>query len=832
MSDADTLALGPLQGTGTSGLIAQSLAWEETPLGPIAAWSPRLKSAASLVLHSPLPMALLWGPELVVIHNDACFYAMLKEGVHEGPMGSPAREAFRAAWSIVGPELARVMREGEANARDNHMILIDRGDRVQEAYFSYTQSPVFEEDGQIGGILVTHSETTAHVVAERRIRTLYALADALADESSAAELLPKALAVFQGDFRLDVPFVIAFDLDRNGAATVRASTHPADPTDAVIARIRRCTADGAPGGRVTFEPLVLPDAPWPEPIDSAYVLEVPAPPSSRCRTVLAFGVSPRLPLDDAYRAHLTYIVELITRVCARVEASEARVAAEARQRDLLLQASVATFLTSGPEHRFELANEAFLRSAGRQLLGKTFAEAFPELSETEVPLALDRVYRTGEPHASKEQLMPLKREGVLEDRWFSFSLQAVRDGGGMVTGIVGTAHEITDAVAARRSLERLVSERERLLSDLEAANRSKDEFLAMLGHELRNPLAPISTALHLMQLKEPNVFVRERAIIARQAAHLVHLVDDLLDVSRVARGKVRLDKSRVSLSDVITRAVEMASPLFEERRHNLVVDVPSLGLDVFGDPTRLEQVFANLLTNAAKYTEPAGHIAVRARREGDAAVVRVEDDGAGIGPEQLTTVFDTFFQGPRMPDRATGGLGLGLALVKSFVTLHGGEVSAHSPGPGQGSVFEVRLPALAAEVVADTGPQAPRATEATPARRRVLVVDDSRDIVELVSTLLRHEGYEVLEAHDGPSALQVAPSFRPDVAVLDIGLPAMDGYDLAQHLQDALGDDAPKLIAMTGYGQQADRERARQAGFAVHLVKPVDPATLLESIRA
>lgn len=399
--------------------------------------------------------------------------------------------------------------------------------------------------------------------------------------------------------------------------------------------------------------------------------------------------------------------------------------------------------------------------------------------------------------------------------------------------MMGVIVDITEGVVARRALEKLSSEREKLLNAVAEASRAKDEFLAMLGHELRNPLAPITTALHLMKMKDPESFARERAIIERQAGHLLHLVDDLLDVSRVARGKVTLSRSRVSLCDVISRAVEIASPLFEQKRHVLTVDVPNVGFDVLGDPSRLAQVFANLLTNAAKYTESRGRISITAERIGDVGVVRVQDNGMGILPDQLPHLFDAFFQGPRTSDRAQGGLGIGLALVKNLVLLHGGTVAVSSAGVGAGSVFEVHLPTVTGEV-ARTPPPVPAFAE-TPrpsTGSRVLLVDDNEDILEIVSTLLRFEGYEVLTANDGPMALRIAPEFRPNVAILDIGLPAMDGYDLARHLREALGERTPKLIAMTGYGQRADGQRAHRAGFAAHLVKPVDPSTLLASIRA
>lgn len=820
------LPLAFLSGGGACGEIARAMDWSTTPLGAPSSWSPALRTAFGLALHSRSPMMLFWGPELVLVYNDACLPSLQER--HPAAMGKRAADFFRQTWPSILSELLPVIRDARPLWREDHLVPVLRADAIEEAYWTYSNSPVFEDGGVPGGVLTMFTETTARVLASRRDRTLRAIAERLESIGSADELLPAALDVL-GEAPCDVPF--AFALDRSGAAP-RIDCVMGGST-ATLGDAARASAAAQPGTVIPLAPVHVDRSRWPEPVRRGFVAELP-PRDDLPAELVVVGLSPRLPFDAAYRAFLEQVTSYIALARARVTEFERRARAKAEQRSLLLQSPIATLLMAGPDHVIELANRAFVETTNRRaLLGKPYVEAFPELEDTDLPLILDRVYRTGEPFAAEEHLIPLKRQGVIEDRWFKFNLQPMRDARGEVRGIMYVTDEVTDAVTARRSLEKLSAEREKWLAALEAANRSKDEFLAMLGHELRNPLAPITTALHLMKLKEPSVLARERDIIERQTSHLVHLVDDLLDVSRVARGKVTLNKCRVSLSDVISRAVEIASPLFEQRGHVLTISVPTEGLVVEGDPVRLGQVFSNLLTNAAKYTDPGGRVAVRAAREGDAVVVRVEDNGAGIRPEQLTCLFDAFVQGPRASDRALGGLGLGLALVKSFVTLHGGTVTAHSQGLGHGSMFEVRLPALAT----DAKPARAAAAPATPPRpaeraRRVLLVDDSEDILEIVATLLRHEGYEVLEAHDGPSALQLAPSFGPDVAVLDIGLPAMDGYELAQHLREELGERTPKLVAMTGYGQEADRARAREAGFAVHLVKPVDPSALLDSIRA
>jgi len=365
----------------------------------------------------------------------------------------------------------------------------------------------------------------------------------------------------------------------------------------------------------------------------------------------------------------------------------------------------------------------------------------------------------------------------------------------------------------------------------EEATRSKDEFLAMLGHELRNPLAPIMTALQLMRLK--NQTSREQEIIERQVASLMRLVDDLLDVSRITRGKIDLQRRFVELAEVAARAIETASPALERKQQHLDIDVPATGLVLHADPARLAQVIANLLTNASKYSDEGRVIALRARREGGHVVTRVRDNGIGIASDMLDRVFDLFEQHPQALDRSAGGLGLGLAIVRSLVHMHGGRVRAVSEGIGHGSEFIVELP-LAAAVAPSAGVVASRSLGPDLPRgggEHVLIVDDNEDAASLLYVALTALGYRARVATDGPRALEVADEFPAAIGVLDIGLPVMDGYELARHLR-ARGQI--RLVAVTGYGQPSDHERSRAVGFDAHLVKPIELgqlARLLDRLR-
>ncbi|MBA3460919.1 MAG: response regulator [Deltaproteobacteria bacterium] len=383
--------------------------------------------------------------------------------------------------------------------------------------------------------------------------------------------------------------------------------------------------------------------------------------------------------------------------------------------------------------------------------------------------------------------------------------------------------------------KRIAQERLELLEVAQAANRAKDEFLAMLGHELRNPLAPILTSLELMRLESEETMKREREIIERQVHHMVRLIADLFDVSRITQGKVKLDRTAHEVAHLVARAVELAKPLMEERRHSLSVHVTP-GLIIDADETRMCQVLTNLLTNAAKFTEPGGQIALVVMKEAEDAgghiVMTVKDSGMGIPEALLPTVFDSFVQGQRSSARTEGGLGLGLAIVRSMVELHGGTVIARSAGAGQGSEFEIRVPpGRRRRVRASQPPGLGKRTPAEP--RRVLIVDDNQDAADVLGEALVKGGHVVRVAYDGPTALDVARTFHPQVALLDIGLPVMDGYEVARQLRTLeLGGGKIRIIAVTGYGQDGDRVKTAEAGFDAHVTKPATFLTVMSLLTA
>ncbi len=376
-------------------------------------------------------------------------------------------------------------------------------------------------------------------------------------------------------------------------------------------------------------------------------------------------------------------------------------------------------------------------------------------------------------------------------------------------------------------LVRLEQELRLKVEELAVADRRKDEFLATLAHELRNPLAPLRHALQLLHLAEdnPDLNRKARGVMERQLAQMVRLIDDLLDVSRITRNKLQLRKERIELATAVQSALEAIRPLVETAGHEITVALPPEPVHLDADLTRLTQIFTNLLNNAVKYTEAGGHIRLAAERQGDEVVVSIRDTGIGISAEHLPHLFEMFSQVAPALERSTGGLGIGLALVRGLVGLHGGSVAAHSAGLGHGSELVVRLPVAAAPAPA---PSQPGAEQHSPsgARRRILIADDNLDSVEVLSLVLEHAGYEVRMAHDGPEAVQAAATFRPDVALLDIGMPGLNGYEAARRIREQPGGWDMVLVAITGWGQADDKRRAREAGFDHHLTKPVDPADL------
>jgi signal transduction histidine kinase/CheY-like chemotaxis protein len=425
--------------------------------------------------------------------------------------------------------------------------------------------------------------------------------------------------------------------------------------------------------------------------------------------------------------------------------------------------------------------------------------------------------------AASALLVPLRARGKTLG---TLVLVRYAGSGGYDATLVPLAEEL-----ARRAA--LALDNANLYGELLDADRRKDEFLAMLAHELRNPLSPLATSVQLLRSGAPaSVAERALSVMERQLGHVVRLVDDLLDVARVTRGRIELHRETLDLGAAVVATVENLRPRFDERGQELVVSVPPEPLPLRADATRLEQVVANLLSNANKYPPRGGHVSVTVARDGETGVVRVRDDGMGMPRDLLGRVFDLFMQSEQALDRSQGGLGIGLTLVRQLVELHGGSVQARSDGPGKGSEFEVRLPLDASATPGQTAArQRPEPAAAGGGSRHVLVVDDNVEGAESLGELLRVWGHRVRVAHDGPTGLAMAAHECPEVVLLDIGLPGIDGYEVGRRLRAAEATRGVTLVAVTGYGEHVHDGRLEEIGFDHLLVKPVRPAELQELLR-
>ncbi|MDP3760677.1 MAG: response regulator [Ramlibacter sp.] len=475
----------------------------------------------------------------------------------------------------------------------------------------------------------------------------------------------------------------------------------------------------------------------------------------------------------------------------------------------------------GPDHVFEMANEAYYSITGnRTLVGRTLAEALPEVREQGFIDWLDGVYKSGVPFVGRSFPITISKGpgAPRHEAYVDFMYQPLRDASGRVQGIFIQGHDVTEQHRAQQALRE--------------ADQQKDEFLATLAHELRNPLAPLRSAAHILATPGVSDETRNRVtdVIGRQVGHMSRLLDDLIDIARITQRRLLLRKELVEVGSVVDAAVEAARPLADAKVHRLTVDVADRSAQLLVDPVRITQVLSNLLNNATKYTDPGGLIRLHVEAVDGKVQFTVTDNGIGLTDSALKTMFVMFAQEKAALERSEGGLGIGLALVKGLVELHGGAVSASSEGVGKGSRFVVKIPgaSFAASQPGEAGTAEPEPAAATA--RLVLLADDNRDASDLMAELLRMSGHTVHTAHDGTEAAEMALRHKPDVLVLDIGMPGLNGYEVAQRVRAQPWGARPLIIAATGWGQEQDRQKATEAGFDLHLTKPFDPRMLTDII--
>ena len=926
-----------LSNGGAAGARIHASDWTAHPLGPIDGWPAALRTALGMVLGSSFPTFLAWGPQLHLFYNDA--YEPLLGNKSLDAIGRPLPEVWAEVWDVLTPYAKGVM-DGESFFFENFATRLERHGYPEQAWFTFSYSPVRDELGVVRGLLCTVIEVSDKVRAlarhkeaeerlalsleasgnigtwsydletgathvDERFARLFQVDAALAREGTELsrftdmihpEDRPRVLAAIDAAIRSETLYDIAYRIPQRSGVDVWVNARGkvfADPATgarrfagiavditerqrAEQARIdserradesaRRLDVllDAAPVGIVYADPqgrLLVSNAYnrtiwgehppadevgdyaewkgwWPagspragEPVaagewplarvvageDSAGgVFEIePFGARGARRTIVVRAAAIR---DEA--GVLAGGVAANMDITAQVEAERAMKDSEARFR--LIANAVPQLVWSADAGG---VND-YLNSRWREFTG------LPEESiggngwlvlihPEDLPLLQARWRESLASGAPYEVEHRMRHHGG-EYRWMLNRAEAWLDDAGRPTRWIGTLTDIHDKKTGE--------------DELRAQARRKDEFLAMLAHELRNPLAPISNAAQLLSMAalDPQRVRQSSDVIIRQVRHMTSLVDDLLDVSRVTRGLVELERERVDVRAVVASAVEQARPLVDARRHTLAVQSGPGPSWVSGDRIRLVQVLVNLLNNAAKYTAQGGTITLSVQaREGE-VTVSVRDNGIGIDRAVLPHVFELFTQAERTPDRSQGGLGLGLALVHSLVQLHGGRVEAHSEGLGKGSCFSVILPTIAApetparQLAADDGGAGTTAGRS----RHILVVDDNVDAALSLADILRSLGHRVATAHDSHTALRLAASDWPEVFILDIGLPDIDGYALARRLHGIAQGRPATLLALTGYGQAHDRVLARTAGFDHHFVKPVDLAALVEVIES
>jgi PAS domain S-box-containing protein len=758
--------------------------WADTPLGPVETWPDALRTLVGVMLESYRPMFLTWGSRRTLLYNDR--FTMLLGALHPDALGRALPEAWPELLQAVGPLLAQASAGQLAHAEEVPVYLRRFGTRVRSR-FAVSCAPVRLEDGHVGGIIGMCEEP--------------------ADPSRAARAQRESAARFRA----------VFETSGVGMAQVDATGRLVEVNQRLCEMLGYRSSELV--GRMPGDLAHPEDREADETGMEALLRGESVEHHVELRMLHRDGAIVRVakharPVRDEQGCVASAVI-LLEDITARHATESALAEGEARFRALVEGLAQAVWETDA-EGVVVTDSPSWRAYTGQRLeewLGYGWVNAIhPD----------DRAYAEAQWRDAVSRGATVNAEFRLRRaeggwRWTNVIAAPIRGPDGAIRKWVGMNVDISARHAAEEGLRE--------------ADRRKDEFLATLAHELRNPLAPIRHGLELLRLAEGNteLLARTRVMMGRQVDMLVRLVDDLLELSRIARGKIELRRERVLLADVVRAAVESSLPQIEGARHRLAVSVPIEPLMVDGDPVRLAQVLANLLNNAARYTPTGGDISLHARRSADGVAIAVRDNGIGIPPEMLPCVFDLFTQVEGAATREQGGLGLGLALVQRMVSLHGGRVEARSDGAGTGSEFLVHLP-----VAGDAPSAVPPASEhgAGFAVQRVLVVDDNHDAADSLGALLQHLGLGVRVAYDGTAALEALGEFEPDLVLLDLGMPGMDGYATAQRMRERPAGRDAMIVALTGWGQERDRRRVLAAAFDRHLLKPVALETLHELLLA
>ncbi|NMH60981.1 hybrid sensor histidine kinase/response regulator [Alteromonas ponticola] len=765
-------------GDGTVAALMRTHDWSQSPLGHPDTWPQVLRTVVTLILNSKFPMFLAWGPQLALLYNDA--YVNLLVNKHPSALGRPFEEVWSEIWNDITPIVEQAM-AGESTYHENLPLTLKRKGYEESTWFTFSYSSIYDENGTVAGMYCACTETTQQVLATRQRKNEIEHLRQLFQQA------PGIIAVLRGK---DYVFELANDAYQRLVGNRELIGKKARD---VLPEIE---------GQGLFELL-----------DSVFESGEP---------YVGRGIPVKLRRPPAEELEL-YYVDFIYQPIRDASGQITGIFIEGSDVSEAVKATLA--LHESEQHLRQLANSiphlAWLAEPDGQILwfnnrwyeytGTTEEQVtgwkWTELHEPKyLPMVLSTYKRCLQSGETFELSFPL-RSASGEYRTFFTRATPLRDEAGKIMQWLGTNTDIHDI--------------ENVQKELQAANRRKDEFLAMLAHELRNPLAPIGTAAELLghSPAEPSLVKKASDIISRQVVHMTGLVDDLLDVSRVTRGLISMQMKPVDLAKVIEDAIEQVSPLIEQKGQRLEVRISHQQAIVDGDRSRLTQVVANILNNANRYTPANGHIQVTLTVDEGNCKITIQDNGIGIEAKLIPHIFDHFTQAERSPDRAQGGLGLGLALVKSLLELHNGSATAESNGLNQGSLFTVLLPL-------SLSCKEPEITEAPPQKSidgalDIMIVDDNVDAAQMLSMLLAIQGHRTQIEHRGPAALRRLEHAIPQAMVIDIGMPEMDGYELAQRIRALPRAANTVLIALTGYGHSEDRNRSKLAGFDYHLVKPV-----------
>ena len=798
--------------------------WSATPLGPITGWSASLRITVTTALDSPLPSIVLWGTALTQIYNDAYRHILAQR--HPRAMGQDTYACWPEVRLFNEPIYQRVLAHGErVLLQDQEYRLIAPTGVPDLRYFTITYAPARDEHGTVHGVLVVATETTSRVQTERENRRLASRALAAAEQLRLmVDQAPGFVALLRGPqhvFEIANAAILRLTGRQDVVGKPVSVAIPEAGSQGFLALLDTAYATGQPF-LASAMPIYLESVS--DPVPSLHYLNFVYQPVRDADGVVdgIFVEGNDVTAQVHEHQELARLNDELTDKVLRLEIAERQqhvqlALAEQAQAELRAERDHSRYLLENMTEGFCLIDPAWCvrqvnaeglrlgRRSRAEVIGKNHWEIWPNVLGTEVELVYRRVRATGKSEMFEQNVF------VSDDASTWLEVRVNRS-------ISGDLAIFFHDISTRKSVENALSE----------VARHKDEFLAMLAHELRNPLAPICTAAKVLSMGDlDRARVRQiSGVIARQAAHMTTLIEDLLDVSRVTGGLVTLDRQPFDVGSIVIDAVEQVRALLEARHHQFSVQMPAEASWVCADKERLMQVLANLLNNAARYTPDGGQIALEVSTTESHVLLSVTDNGIGMLPALIPRVFDLFSQAERTADRAQGGLGIGLALVRSLVTLHGGSVTARSDGPDAGSQFLVSLPRLLQAPAQSVGDLP--LPDATPDHAlRILVVDDNADAADMLAMLLVTAGHQVVVEHASASALESARAASFDLCLLDIGLPEIDGYALARRLQAMPHLAHVPLIAITGYGQPQDRARAASAGFRHHFSKPVDSAELL-----